>query len=471
MKMKIEMKIKLVFLSVGLLSFFSAIYLLAGCAQIGAPTGGPKDTLAPVLIKAMPDVNKTNFSENKIILQFNEYIELQDLQNNLLISPYPKNNPTINCNLKTITIKLKDTLAPNTTYSFNFGNSIRDINEGNKLTDFSYLFSTGDFLDSLELTGNVMMAETGMPDSTLSVLLYKNIDDSSITTRKPDYISRIKSNGNFSFKYLPNGNYKIYALKDGDGNKFYSTKSESFAFYDSVVNPLVKNKGIQLYAYQEKKSPPNSVASADKKTEKKLRYSNNLINGKQDLLKPLELSFNTALKNITPDSIFITDTSFNAIKNIAIKADSSRKKIILSNKWIPNETLYLIVYKNAIEDSNDLKLAKNDTIKFYTKGISEYGSLKLHFKNIELAKHPLLLFLEGDNIKSSFAILADEWSNSMILPGELEWKILYDENGNGKWDPGDYSKKLQPEKTIAFPQRISIKADWENERDVDLKQP
>jgi hypothetical protein len=118
-----------------------------------------------------------------------------------------------------------------------------------------------------------------------------------------------------------------------------------------------------------------------------------------------------------------------------------------------------------------LKLAKNDTIKFYTKGISEYGSLKLHFKNIELAKHPLLLFLEGDNIKSSFAILADEWSNSMILPGELEWKILYDENGNGKWDPGDYSKKLQPEKTVAFPQRISIKADWENERDVDLKQP
>ena len=101
--------------------------LIGGCAQISAPTGGSRDTTAPYLVKANPETNKLNFTGNKIILNFSEYIQLQDLQSNLLVSPLQKNNPIISSNLKTITIKLKDSLLPNTTYSFNFGNSIKDI--------------------------------------------------------------------------------------------------------------------------------------------------------------------------------------------------------------------------------------------------------------------------------------------------------------------------------------------------------
>jgi hypothetical protein len=176
---------------------------IIGCAQIGSPTGGPKDTSAPVLIKAIPSNNQTNFTGNKIILSFDEYVDLQDVQSNLLVSPSPKNNPSINSNLRTITIKLKDSLLPNTTYAINFANAIKDINEGNVFKNFVYTFSTGAYIDSLKIDGKVMMAETGKIDSSLNVLLYKNASDTDVTTRRPDYVARLKGDGSFTFKNLP----------------------------------------------------------------------------------------------------------------------------------------------------------------------------------------------------------------------------------------------------------------------------
>ena len=176
--------------------------LITGCAQIGAPTGGPKDTSAPVLVKAMPLNNQTNFSGNKIILTFDEYVDLQDVQSNLLVSPSPKNNPSINSNLKIITIKLKDSLLANTTYAINFSSAIKDINEGNVLNNFVYTFSTGSYIDSLELEGKVMMAETGKIDSSLNVLLYKNASDTDVTSRRPDYVAKLKGDGSFAFKHI-----------------------------------------------------------------------------------------------------------------------------------------------------------------------------------------------------------------------------------------------------------------------------
>ena len=110
----------------------------SGCAQIGAPTGGVKDTLAPVLVKATPEIKALNFKGNKITLSFDEYVEVLDVQNNVLVSPLQKNTPSISNNLKTITIKLRDSLQPNTTYSINFGNAIRDINEANIFSNFDF---------------------------------------------------------------------------------------------------------------------------------------------------------------------------------------------------------------------------------------------------------------------------------------------------------------------------------------------
>jgi hypothetical protein len=442
--------------------------LITGCAQIGSPTGGPKDTSAPVLIKAIPSNNQTNFSGNKITLNFDEYVDLQDVQSNLLVSPSPKNNPSINSNLKTITIKLKDSLLPNTTYAINFANAIKDINEGNVLNNFVYTFSTGAYIDSLTLEGKVMMAETGKLDSSLNVLLYKNASDTDVTSRRPDYVAKLKGNGSFTFKNLPSGNFKIYALKDGDGNKYYNAATEPFAFYNTEVNTLDSNDKINLFAYSEKKQDANTPSTVRNEKEKRLKLANNFIYGKQDLLNTLQLSSILPLKIFDADSIILMDTNFVKIKDYAISIDSSRKKISIDYKWPSNQPFNLVVLKNGLSDSSGLKLFKNDTIKFFTKSISEYGSLKITFKNIDLTQHPILYFLDGENVKDKFDIQNETWENKMMLPGDFGLRILYDKNNNGQWDPGNYKLKLQPENTISFPEKINIKADWENEREIVL---
>ena len=156
----------------------SLIYFFAissgGCAQIGMPTGGPRDSIPPVLVSASPKIHSTNVTGNKITLTFNEYIELKEVQTNVLISPFPKRQPQIDYKLRTVTVKLKDTLLPNTTYSINFGKAIVDNNEGNPMKDFTFVFSTGNNIDSLTLDGKVLVAETGKADSTLIALLYRN---------------------------------------------------------------------------------------------------------------------------------------------------------------------------------------------------------------------------------------------------------------------------------------------------------
>jgi hypothetical protein len=124
--------------------------------------------------------------------------------------------------------------------------------------------------------------------------------------------------------------------------------------------------------------------------------------------------------------------------------------------------------KEAIDDSSGNTLEKTDTILFQTKKIADYGTVVLRFKNLDLDKHPVLQFLEGESIKSTFPVTSAEWSNKMFLPGEYGIRILYDENNNGTWDPGSYTDKKQPEKAIILPQKLSVKADWDNERDIVL---
>ncbi|HSZ84431.1 MAG TPA: Ig-like domain-containing protein, partial [Puia sp.] len=152
-----------------LLISFASIYTTtnSGCAMILPPTGGPKDTLPPVLMSAVPKKFLLNFKTNQIIFTFDEYVNVDKIQENLIVSPTPKINPIVTNKLKTVTVKLKDTLLANTTYQLSFGNAIRDVNENNILKNFTYVFSTGSYLDSLQFSGKVIVAKTGKVDSTL----------------------------------------------------------------------------------------------------------------------------------------------------------------------------------------------------------------------------------------------------------------------------------------------------------------
>lgn len=463
------MKSKPFFIAItAFLIFYIISVLSSGCAQIGSPTGGIKDTLPPVLLKVAPAQRSVEVIGNKITFSFDEYIELQDVQSNVFVSPYQNASPIINSNLKTITVKFKDSLRPNTTYRINFGNAIKDINEGNVLKNLTYIFSTGSTIDSLRITGNVMMAETGKVDSTLLALLYKNTDDSAVLKRKPDYIARINSEGNFEFNNLPAAKFKLYALKDGDGSKTYNAKTEIFAFIDKAINTNENILPVEMFAYAEQKASSNITTVSKTLGEKKLRYSTNAGTQALNLLQPLELSFNNKIKTFDLKKISLTDTNFNAFPNAVITTDSFSKKIFVKNKWKPGESYLLILFREAVQDIYGNFLSKSDTIRFITKKETDYGSVILRFKNLDLNKHPILQFMEGETIKFSSPITSTEWSNKLFLPGDYEIRILYDLNNNGEWDPGNYPKNIQPERAVTLPQKLNIKADWENERDIVL---
>ncbi len=440
----------------------------SSCAQIGAPTGGPRDTLPPILINADPPNHSTNFQGNRITLTFDEYIQLQNVQQNLLVSPNPKIIPNINYKLKEVSIKLRDTLEPNTTYSIDLANSIQDINENNPYRNFTYVFSTGPYIDSLRFSGNVLIAETGKADSTLIVLLYKDLSDSAVLKNKPRYIARMDANGNFKFNNLAGGTYHVFALKDESGQKYYNSKTELFAFADSAVHISSDSASINLFAYAEEKTAVKTNTSAKTALDKTLKLTSSLNNGQQDILSPLILIFNNKLKGFDSSKIKLTDTLYKPYNPTMISLDSTGKKITIENKWEENAAYKLIIPVDFATDTVGTALLKADTILFKTKKEGDYGSLKLNFTNLEKFAHPVLQFVSNNEVVNSYPLSSAKLSIPLFEPGDYELRILDDTNQNGIWDTGNYELKKQPEKVYSFPQKINIRANWDNEKDIAL---
>ena len=443
------------------------------------PDGGFKDSIPPLLLKASPPDSSSNFSEKKITLTFDEYIQLQNPIQELIMSPVPKEEPEIESKLRTLTIRLKDTLEANTTYTLNFGNAVRDINEGNIARNFTYIFSTGRNFDSLTLSGKVRLAVNGKVDTTLIVMLHKNGDDSAVVNEKPRYLTRLDSSGNFKFRNLPSGTFYIYALQDQGNSHRYQTEKQLFAFADSSVTLQNNNAPILLYAYAEQSStaPVSShpqITTRPKPggndSEKRLKFQTNIKEGKLDLLDSLSLNFEQPVKTLDTSLIhFSSDSSFVPIDNYHILTDTSQKKLTLLYNWKENTRYNLIIEKDFVQDTLGRTLLKTDTLKFTTKKITDYGTIRIRFKNFDPSVNPVLLFVQNDNVVKSFPLAGAELSQSIFPPGDYELRVLYDRNKNGKWDPGQFfSKHLQPELVKPLSRKVTIKSNWDNEFDIAL---
>jgi uncharacterized protein (DUF2141 family) len=217
------------------------LILCVSCAKRGSITGGLKDTIAPTLKSSFPENYSTKFQDNKIKLTFDENIKLKNLNKQLIISPPMKHEPLIipTTPTKILTITLKDTLQPNTTYSLNFGQSIADNNEGNPLNQFKYVFSTGDYIDSLALGGRVKDAYDKEVASFVSIMLYEaneKFNDSTIYKETPRYITNtLDSLKTFRLENLKAGNYHLIALKDNNGNNKFDPKTDRIGFNKQIV--------------------------------------------------------------------------------------------------------------------------------------------------------------------------------------------------------------------------------------------
>ncbi|WP_298556495.1 Ig-like domain-containing protein [uncultured Algibacter sp.] len=212
------------------------------CANRGTPGGGPKDEIPPSIIKSDPENYSTNFNGNEIRVYFDEYIKIKDISKQLIISPPMKTQPDvkpISGASKYITIKIYDTLQPNTTYAFNFGNSITDNNEGNPYPYYRYVFSTGNYIDSLSVKGNIVDALKKEPETFVNVALYEvdsTFTDSIIYKENPKYITNtLDSLTTFSIENLRPGKYLLMALKDGNGDNKFQQKTDQIAYHKSFI--------------------------------------------------------------------------------------------------------------------------------------------------------------------------------------------------------------------------------------------
>jgi hypothetical protein len=452
-----------------------AAVLLASCGQQVAPTGGAKDSIPPKLVLAVPALNAKNFKSDRILLYFDEYVTLESPFEKITYSPIPKVNPSPTSKLRTITIKIKDTLEPNTTYSIDFGESIKDINEGNILKNFNYAFSTGEYIDSAFLTGQVFIAESGLTDSTIVAVLHNNLDDSAVAKVKPRYFARLKGDGSFLFRNLKPGTYNLFAIKDQNGDRKYDQPSELIAFMNKTITIGSDTTAI-LYAFEalriDTSAPkkPTAKPAAKKTDDKRLRFSNNFDGGRQDLLSDLVFTTEHPLKTFDSSKISLTDFAFKTIQNYSIKLDSLQKKITITNKWQEGAKYNLIIEKDLASDTLDNAILKTDTLAFTAKREADYGSIDLKVENIDTLLHPIVFLSKNTKTYLKQSLEKNRYRIKLFEPGDYEVKILFDTNNNGKWDTGDYWKKIQPEKVVARKKPISIRANWDNEILIDLNQ-
>ena len=331
---------------------FLLLFVCISCAKKGSITGGLKDTIAPTLKISFPENFSTNFKGNQIKLTFDEYIKLKGLEKQLIVSPPMKNEPLIipSSVTKYLTIQIKDTLQPNTTYSFNFGQSITDNNEGNPLNQFKYVFSTGPYIDSLALGGRVKDALDREVESFVSVMLYEvneKFKDSVVYTSPPRYITNtLDSLKTFRLENLKAGKYLLVAMKDRNNNNKFNPKTEKIGFHkqfitipnDTVYEIELFKEELPFKAYKPSQVSGNRIAIGydgkqdfSKSKPKIILKNNNQILESIVTQFPKKDSLQVWYKPIKADSLLLNIKKESYVNDFSVKIKNQKKDTLSIN--------------------------------------------------------------------------------------------------------------------------------------------
>ena len=525
---------------------FITIALIVSCANRGTPTGGPKDEMAPEVLRAEPENFTTNFDAKEIRIYFNEYVKLNNLQKQLIVSPPMDPEPTITpmgTANKYVKIIINDTLEQNTTYAINFGQSIVDNNESNPYPFYKYVFSTGSYIDSLKISGSIASADTRTTDQFVSVMLYEidsTFNDSIIYKERPRYITNtLDSLTTYTLENLKEGKYLLVAMKDKNSNYKYEQRSDKIGFYEGVVNvPSDSIYNIKIFkeVLDFEVSKPFQVAGqkigipyqGDRKNLKIELFGDSLPNNletritkdqKTDTLyywyRPKievdsakfrfeNLAYVDTLKyrfrDMPRDSLDIKaiytgsldfDKVFSLESNIPFETIDERLITVIDKDSLPVtfttslDTLnnhVLLKFELKEEDSYSIQALPqaftsffeevNDTLNYTirTKAYSDYSNVRVILNN---AVYPMILQLtdKTDNVKyERIATTAGPVDFDLITPGVYYLRVIYDTNGNGEWDSGNYLEKQQPERISFYPKEIEARAGWDVVEEFNLLQ-
>ena len=387
--------------------------LIISCAKRGTITGGDKDILPPKITSASPENFSKNFSKNIIKIYFDEYIKVKDLQKQLIVSPPMKTQLTVlpqGMASKYISIKINDTLKPNTTYSFNFGQSIVDNNEGNPYQQLKYVFSTGAYIDSLSVEGVLKDSYEKKTDNFVNVMLYEvdeKFNDSTIYKETPRYVTNtLDSLNNFKLENIKAGKYHLVALKQKSNNYLFNPKKDKIGFYNQTIT--VPDKSIfELELFKE---------NINFKTKKPVQTSGNrMIIGYEGNAKNTKVSILENSKKLVSRTTKFAEKDSLQIWFMPLKTDS----VAVNIENLDYKKDYFVKVKNQ----------KKDTLKITN---SQNGSLDLSesFKinsSIPLNKFDFskFIFTEKDSSKVDFKTNYDDYNQTL--------EINFDKESNQKY--------------------------------------
>ena len=386
---------------------FLLVLLLLSCAKRGFITGGLKDTIAPVLKMSFPKNFSHNFNAHEIKLTFDEYIKLKDLRKQLIISPPMKNEPLIlptNVS-KYLSIKINDTLQPNTTYSFNFGQSIVDNNEGNPLNQFKYVFSTGTYIDSLTLGGTLKDAYNKEVESFVSVMLYDVNDkfkDSVVYNENPRYVTNtLDSMKTFKLENLKAGKYLLVAMKDYNSNNKFNSKKDKIGFKKEFIT--VPNDSVfELKIFKE--VPPFKAFRPFQSSGNRLilPYEGNAKNVKITLKNKEEVLTSIVTKFPKKDSLQVW---FQPLKTdslqLAVAKDKYKGYFTFRIKAQKKDTLSIVAIQKGI-------------LNFRDKFALESTTPLAHFDNSKIK------LTNKDSVSVAFTTSYDDFNQQLLFDFKKE---------------------------------------------------
>ncbi len=472
-------------------SFFYGL-LTAGCANIVPPEGGKKDETPPVLLSISPADSALNIRPSLIELKFNKFMEIKDLNKYMQLSPLLSIQPTVISYLRRVEIKIVDSLLqPNTTYRIDLGDALVDNREATPYKNFVYLFSTGNYFDSLELNGYIVNARTGKADTNALIMLYPDTEpDSAVVKSKPLYALKTDTRGRFSIKSLPYKPFRIYAVQDANNNYLYDPGEEQVGFLNYPVLPGIHSDTLyRLNLFKEAidsaaHKTGDSLSVEDKtagegkfslrkraggvgKNDISYRVNVDTINKNVrtfEITKPLTIDLYTSVNNIDTGKIYLSyedeEVEIEAVHGFA--ADSNA--IHITPQWVGNKSYTLRLVKGWATDSSGKELLPGK-YSFKTKSEEDYGTLKINIPPLYRGeKYRLSVYFKTDSVYQK-GIVDSIVRLSLLQPGVYSMSIFIDENGNGKWDPGILLEKKQPEIVIPHTNEITLKAGWENEID------
>jgi uncharacterized protein (DUF2141 family) len=544
--------------------------VVLSCARQGAPTGGPKDLMPPKLdsIASTPNFT-TRFDKKRIELHFDEWITLDDAANQVIVSPPLAKRPKITLKGKMVLVELPEAevLRPNTTYTINFGKAVKDLHEGNAATDLRFIFSTGDFIDSLAVKGNIADAFSGEPVENVTVMLYDVFTDSVARLERPYYFSRTDKTGQFTLENLKAGQYKAVAIDDTDQNLKWSGESERIAFLDSLLTVSDSPKAsLQLRVFKEQPrfrlfdrnvsryglakliytSAPDSVqvrteqadlrflteksldtllvwydlpdstswqlfANADTVPIKALNRSDFLKKNRiffaddipvggggtrgnkvrrgqeqvqaaipagstpppktiaQSQSKPAELIWKTPMAVFDTSRWLVTVDSMRNYNFSVTKDTAAPRKLLLDVRWLPGKTYSLTLLPGALTDFYGT--SNTDTLErlFSIPTEKQLGGLNLTVAEIRPGKQYVVQLLNGSAVEVERRFLAETADKKLVYTGlptaAYTVTLIEDENGNGRWDTGNYFAHRQPERI--FTKKLEpLRANWEVEATI-----